>query len=150
MVPLPIQYNNIPNGQWMSPQFVPLTTFPPQLSPVDHHALASQMGQLHLGGAGYIGTPPYTPYSTPQAVSTNSIASEVRNLLLWQLYLHLLTAWFRGFRFLFALLRCIMILGEFNLHYFQNHNTNDAHHPNYTIYDARSVDKLYSSCKRWK
>ncbi|XP_063694496.1 RNA-binding motif, single-stranded-interacting protein 2-like isoform X2 [Bolinopsis microptera] len=93
MVPLPIQYNNIPNGQWMSPQFVPLTTFPPQLSPVDHHALASQMGQLHLGG-GYIGTPnSYTPYSTPQAVSTNSIASE-------------------------------------------NHTTNDAHHPNYTIYDT--------------
>ncbi|KAL5260902.1 hypothetical protein ACHWQZ_G006819 [Mnemiopsis leidyi] len=70
MVPLPIQYNNIPNGQWMSPQFVPLTTFPHQLSPVDHHALASQMGQLHLGGAGYIGTPPYTPYSTPQANHT--------------------------------------------------------------------------------
>lgn len=73
MVPLPIQYNNIPNGQWMSPQLVPLTAFPPQLSPVDHHTLASQMGQLHLGG-GYIGTPPYTPYSTPQTVSTASIA----------------------------------------------------------------------------
>lgn len=78
MVPLPIQYNNIPNGQWIqSPQFVPLTTFPPQLSPVDHHTLASQMGQLHLGG-GYIGTPPYTPYSTPQAVANNSIPTEVR------------------------------------------------------------------------
>ena len=76
MVPLPIQYNNIPNGQWMSPQLVPLTAFPPQLSPVDHHTLASQMGQLHLGG-GYIGTTAYTPYSTPQTINSTSIPNEV-------------------------------------------------------------------------
>lgn len=73
MVPLPIQYNNIPNGQWVSPQLFPLTTFPPHMSPVDHHALASQM--VHLGGGGYIGTSPYTPYSAAQAVN-NPIVSE--------------------------------------------------------------------------
>lgn len=78
MVPLPIQYNNIPNGQWMSPQLVPLTAFPPQLSPVDHHTLASQMGQLHLGG-GYIGTTAYTPYSTPQTINSTSIPNENHN-----------------------------------------------------------------------
>lgn len=75
MVPLPLaNYNNLSSGQWMSPQLVPLAAFPPHLSPVDHHALASQMGQLHLGG-GYIANP-YTPYTSAQAVTNHQLPTE--------------------------------------------------------------------------
>lgn len=60
---VPIQaYNNLQGGQWMSPQLVPLPIhFPPTHLPVDHH-LATQMGQMQLGAAGY--QLPYTTYST--------------------------------------------------------------------------------------